>query len=250
LLAAIEEYIRPEIRERVRWQVKNSRVQHEPYGSEALLYLSKKVGPAEKERWYFSGLPAEVKWATVKFRVGASSVRAELWIVNGHLFSIKYDKDIRKLPDDEPVIIEKWIEHDDLSASAERPKDVGEQYTYGQIISEEGRYKVEALFNGQKFWAFLPADWDDPSWRRAAAKLGLLNPDDKIPLVLRGEARFFALLGDEPDFLGVRVGSEDGELYWVTHEDDAFHDGLASCGERFGSSMRAAVYKLLRSSPF
>jgi hypothetical protein len=105
---------------------------------------------------------------------------------------------------------------------------------------------VEGEFKGQPLRAGLPADWSDSTWRKAAAKLTVRrDADDDIPLVIRDQARFFALLGDEPDFLGVRVGSEDGELYWVTHEDEAFYRGEASCGEPLGKSMLAAV-KILR----
>lgn len=244
----IKRLARPEIRERVKWQIDNAvKVYHNPYGRELLIFLSKKLSFEEKESRFFNNLPDEVKWATIKFRVGSYSAIAKLSIVKGHFFSINYNKDIRKVPDDEPLVVEKWTEHHDLSPSDEPIEQEDEEYAVGRVVSVGGAWTVATEFKGKEFQATLPADWANPEWRKKAGKLTIcLNSDNEIPLVIRGEAQLFALLGDEPDFLGVRAGSEDGELFWITHEDEAFYNGESLCGESLGNSMESAVHVLYR----
>lgn len=252
LVEEIRRLARPEIRDRVGWQLENTRrIYHEPKGSSVLVYPNKKIELAEREKWRFSGLPVEVKWATIKFRVGSYSMTAKLSIVNGHLFSIEYNKDIRKVPDDEPLRVEKWTEHHDLSPSNEPIGQEDGEYAVGRVVSVGEAWAVEAEFKGKEFRAVLPADWAKPEWRKTAKKLTVcLKSDDEIRdeirLVIRDKAQFFALLGDEPDFLGVPVGADDGQLYWITHEDEAFYIGESSCGESLGNSMEAAVHVLYR----
>ena len=227
---------KPHISSRIRRQLELvRRVHHSPVdGLEVECWIDKKNSSLEPDI-YFSGLPKEVKWATLKVRLGGRPLQAKFWIVNGRLFIIEYDSDIRKFSPNDPLVVESWTEHHSLEPTElveSKPDDDGNRF--GHVVCCVSGRIVEADVNGHRISAALPGDWHDSEWRKHLdnSKAAWFNPDEEIPIIHAADKEWFELLRIGPDFLGLQAGSTDGGIFWITHENTV---------EPMGNTMTAAV---------
>jgi hypothetical protein len=226
-------------------------VQRHAKDKEVNFYCMRQGKPAFDERFRFPERH-ETKLATVTFKAANApkQLRADFWIVNGHLFTIEFKQSPKQLRDIEIENLELFINPmESNERETVKPKDIGaltgwlkEWATQWSMQNlKEPLPKEQRLSLLKQLYVKLPTDYVDLVTQTEGAEINgyrILGLSEIRNLVLP-EANYSVLVElGKRGVLGVRQDDQDAQIYFLRYEDER---PLA-----MGTSLRSAVESQLQ----
>lgn len=185
-----------------------NRIQRHPSGKEANFYTMRRGKPSMEERFLFP-LRTETLLATVRLNLGQQekSLRAEVWLVNGRVFSVDFNKPPGKTPEYEIHVANVKVLRDpmvaasaDLASEAKRREEV-----LATIRSKLPNEYLQLVGEGK---GITVNDW------------GVSGIQD-IRKIVQRDGNYYLLAEKEGmGAVGTKEDESSGQLYYLDYGDD------------------------------
>ena len=183
-------------------------IQRHASGKEADFYVMRRGKPFMEERFRFP-LRSEALLATIELisNIGQESLRAEVWIVNGGVFSLIFNKPPKNISEQSMYIAKINIQCDPMTPASE--KVIANVQRREQILSMiNARLPDEYLLMVGEENGKSVNDW---------AVSGIKN----IRKIVQRNGNYYILAEkQEMGVIGIKEDDWSGQLYYLDYEDD------------------------------
>ncbi len=185
-----------------------NRIQRHPSGKEANFYTLRRGKPSLEERFLFP-LRTETLLATVHLNLGQDKkpLRAEVWLVNGHVFSVDFNKTPGKPSENEIHVDNVEILRDPMIAESANS-------------ASEAKRREEVLAT---IHSKLPAEYLQVVGEGKGVSINdwAVSGVQDIRKVVQRDANYYLLAEKEGmGAVGIKEDESSGQLYYLDYGDD------------------------------